>query len=187
MFGASMLLLSGVASFTPFGLIAGWIALSRTGIGTLMPAANTAAMRQVEPAMLAFAAPAATFLTQSGGALGVAILSVLLETRAAFHADALAPALAESNAEVGEALRALVQGFLEDGHSPAASTVAAHEQIASALWRSAQVLAFRDCFFAIALAFAALFVVIPLIPRGRTLARSPENQVEIAPAPARNG
>lgn len=53
------------------------VALSRTGIATVMPAANASAMRQVQD-MLAFTAPAGTFLTQTGRALGVAILLVLL-------------------------------------------------------------------------------------------------------------
>jgi hypothetical protein len=55
------------------------VALNRTEIATVMPAANASAMRQVQD-MLAFTAPAGTFLmqTQTGGALGVAILLVLL-------------------------------------------------------------------------------------------------------------
>jgi EmrB/QacA subfamily drug resistance transporter len=184
MFGLSMLLLSGVASFTPFALVAFWIAISRTGIATLMPAANAAAMRHVEPAMLAFAAPAATFLTQSGGVLGVAILSVLLEERAAFHADALAPMLNETNAQAGEALDALAGAFLADGHSPSAAMLAAHHQVASAVWQSAQLLAFRDCFFSIAFAFAALFLLIPLIPPRRAPSKTPAKSAKTGPAPA---
>jgi DHA2 family multidrug resistance protein len=177
-----MLLLSGVASFTPFGLIAARIALGRPGKGALIPAANTAAMRQVEPEMLAFAAPAATFLTQSGGALGVAILSVLLQERSAFHAAALAPVLTEANLAVGEALHTLRQGFLAEGLSPSASALAAERQLASSVWQSAQVLAFRDCFHAIALAFAGLLVLIPFIPPGRGRTKFPAKPAKNDPA-----
>ena len=42
--------------------------------------------------------------------------------------------------------------------------IMSYRQVAGAMWQGAQVLAFRDCFYVIALAFAALFLVIPLIP-----------------------
>jgi DHA2 family multidrug resistance protein len=144
-----------------------------------MPAANASAMRQVEPAMLAFAAPAATFLTQTGGALGVASLSVLLQERAAFHVDAMLPMMTEHNGAAMAALDALRADFLTTGLAPSAAEQASHQQLAASMWRSAQVLAFRDCFYAIALAFATLFLVIPLIPEGRT----PRKSQQKAPAP----
>jgi hypothetical protein len=46
-----------------------------------------------------------------------------------------------------------------------------YRQIAGAMWQGAQVLAFRDCFCVIAVAFAALFLVIPLIPARRAPAK----------------
>ena len=163
MFAASMLLLSGVAVFTPFAAMAFAVALSRTGIATVMPAANASAMRQA-PDMLASAAPAATFLTQTGGALGVAILSALLQDRAAFHAGMMQPLINESNGQAVEALALLRQGLEESGLAAPAATVMAGHQLGAAVWASAQLLAFRDCFLTIALAFVALLPAIPLIP-----------------------
>ena len=129
--------------------------------------------------MLAFAAPAATFLTQTGGALGVASLSVLLQERAAFHVDAMIPMMTENNAQTMAALDTMRDSFLASNVAPAAAQLAAHQQLVASMWRSAQVLAFRDCFHAIALAFAALFFVIPLIPARRTR-RKPQ---QTAPSP----
>jgi hypothetical protein len=129
-------------------------------------------MRQAQD-MLAFAAPAATFLTQTGGALGVAILSVLLQERAAFHADALQPLINESNGQAMETLALLRQGMAEGGLAPAAASAMAAQQLAASMWASAQLLAFRDCFAAIALVFASLLLVVPLIPTRKTASKAP--------------
>jgi MFS transporter, DHA2 family, multidrug resistance protein len=178
MFGASMLLLSGVSTFVSFLAMASWIALSRFGIAVLMPAANASAMRQVDPSMLAFAAPAATFLTQTGGALGVAGLSVLLQERAAFHAAVLTPLIREANPQAMEAMALLKEGFVEAGAPLSTAALGAERQLASSIWLGAQVLAFRDCFVLIAWAFAALVLTIPFIPKGRT----PQKVRKIEPA-----
>lgn len=174
MFATSMWLLSDVAAFTSFEAMAFAVALSRTGIATVMPAANASAMRQVQD-MLAFAAPAATFLTQTGGALGVAILSVLLQERAAFHADAMQSLINESNDQAMEALALLRQGFETCGVATSAAGVMAGQQMASSMWASAQLLAFRDCFATIAAVFLFVLALTALIPgrknrKTRTLA-----------------
>jgi EmrB/QacA subfamily drug resistance transporter len=171
MFAASMWLLSDVAAFTSFEAVAFAVALSRTGIATVMPAANASAMRQAQD-MLAFAAPAATFLTQTGGALGVAILSVLLQERAAFHADAMQPLINESNGQAMAALEMLQKGLEDGGLSPAGASMMAGRQMASSMWSSAQLQAFRDCFGLLALAFAWLLPLAPWIP-GRKSPRMP--------------
>ncbi|MFT3724291.1 MAG: DHA2 family efflux MFS transporter permease subunit [Hyphomonadaceae bacterium] len=163
MFAASMWLLADVAVFSSFEAMAFAVALSRTGIATVMPAANASAMRQVHD-MLAFAAPAATFFTQTGGALGVAMLSVLLQERAAFHADAMQPLVNESNGAAVEALALLRQGLEAGGVAPSQSATMAGQQMAASIWASAQLLAFRDCFAAVAAAFLLLLPLTVLIP-----------------------
>jgi hypothetical protein len=94
-----------------------------------MPAANASAMRH-GAGLLAAAAPAATFLSQTGGALGVALLSALLGQRTAFHGDALAP---------------LVNIAAAEGN-------VAEADLSRALWSAAQLLGFRDCFLVTGLA-----------------------------------
>jgi MFS transporter, DHA2 family, multidrug resistance protein len=158
-----MWLLSDVAVATPFAAMAFAVALSRTGIATVMPAANASAMRQAQD-MLASAAPAATFLNQAGGALGVAILSALLQERAVFHAAGLQPLINESNGQAVEAMALLTRGMEEIGLAPPAAAAMAGGQLGGAVWASAQLLAFRDCFKAIALAFVGLLLLLPFIP-----------------------
>jgi len=123
MFAGSMLVLADVGMQTEAAAVALALALGRGGIGVIMPAANASAMRH-GAGMLAAAAPAATFLSQTGDALGVAILSALLQQRTAFHADALTPLV---NFDV-----------MDVNVAPADAS--------RAVWSAAQVLGFRDCF-----------------------------------------
>lgn len=166
MFAASMWLLSDVTAATSFTAMAFAVALSRTGIATVMPAANASAMHQAQD-MLASAAPAATFLNQTGGALGVAILSALLQERAAFHALTLQPLINEFNGQAVEAMNLLAQGMEESGLAPHAAAAMAGRALDGTVWASAQLLAFRDCFKAIALAFMGLLLFLPLVPARR--------------------
>jgi hypothetical protein len=148
-----------------------------------MPAAQGSAMKLVEPSMLQFAAPAMTFLTQAGGALGVASLSVLLQERAAFHIDAMTPLMTEKNIEAMAAIGTLRESFLAMNLSAHDAEIMSYRQVAAAMWQGAQVLAFRDCFYVIALAFAALFLVIPLIPAKRAARKIRQDRP--APTPIR--
>lgn len=169
-FGGSMLLMSDVGMQTEAGAIATALALGRAGIGITMPAANASAMRHASW-MLASAAPAATFLTQTGGALGVAALSALLQNRSAFHADALQPLVNASNAAVVETSAKLAGGLTEAGLGAVEAGADVISQLSVAIWSSAQLLAFRDCFLATGITCLLLVPVGLLIP-SRTANRS---------------
>ncbi len=163
LFGASMLMLAEVAAQTEFVAVATALALGRAGIGLTMPPANALAMRQAA-GLLAQAAPAATFLSQTGGALGVALASVLLEERAAFHADALAPLLNEANAQLLDTIGTLAAALEAGGVHPGMAEAAAARQIGASMRATAQLLAFRDCFFTLGAGFLALAPVAILLP-----------------------
>jgi DHA2 family multidrug resistance protein len=161
MTGCSMLMLSEAGPPTEFAAIAAALALGRAGYGAVMPAANASAMRHAA-GKLAAAAPAATFLSQTGGALGVAAVSALLQHRTAFHADALASGM---NADA--ALAQLANGFRETGLSGPESAAAALAQASRSLGLTAQMLAFRDCFLATAFAGFLLLPIGLLSPADR--------------------
>jgi len=163
MFGASMLMLAEVAANTEFVAVAAALALGRAGIGLTMPSANAMAMRQAT-GLLAQAAPAATFLNQTGGALGVALASVLLEERTAFHADALRPMINAANAQVADALANLQAGLAEAGVGAGQSEAIALRQIDGAAWATSQLLGFRDCFLVLGVGFLALAPIAVLLP-----------------------
>jgi DHA2 family multidrug resistance protein len=169
LFGASMMMLAEVAANTGFVTVAVALAMGRAGIGLTMPPANAMAMRQAT-GLLAQAAPAATFLSQTGGALGVALASVLLEERTAFHFDALRPMLNEANAQVGQALASLQAELRASGVNASAADALAVRQLGGAAWATSQLLAFRDCFLVLGLGFLMLAPIAITLP-GRAPAR----------------
>ncbi len=146
MFALSAMLLSGVTAATSFTFMAGLIAFNRFAIGVLLPPTHACAMRAADPSLIIFAAPALTFLTQVGGALGVAALSVVVQERAAFHAVPLAAGINETLSSVPHALNA-------------------GANLSTLAWAQAQTFAFRDGFFLLGAGFALLTALIPLLPR----------------------
>ena len=163
LFGASMMMLAEVAANTGFVTVAVALAMGRAGIGLTMPPANAMAMRQAT-GLLAQAAPAATFLSQTGGALGVALASVLLEERTAFHFDALRPMLNEANAQVGQAIASLQGELRASGVNAGTADALAVRQLGGAAWATSQLLAFRDCFLVLGLGFLMLAPIAIMLP-----------------------
>ncbi len=118
--------------------------------------------------MLASAAPAATLLTQTGGVPGVAALSAPLQHRSAFHEDALLRQLNTGNTEAIVALGKLSGGLSDGSRRPIEATTGALNQLAAAIWASAQLLAFRDCFFATGLVCLIIMAEELLVSGRRT-------------------
>lgn len=153
-FGLSMLLMANLDASTPFIAFAGWTALSRLGVGLLMPAANASAMRLSDPALIAHAAPALTFLTQTGGVAGIAGLAVLLQERTAMHAEHMRISLGDNAGQVS--------AYLETTGLPDPQALL---HFAAHVGAAASLLAFRDCFAVLAGLFVVLLALVPAIPR----------------------
>lgn len=166
-FAISGLLLSGVTVMTPYWLLVSWIMLSRVGIAFCMPTANTTAVRAVTPNLLASATGGVSFLMQVGGAFGVNLLAVLMQRRMIFHGEHLASELNESNAEFlyGHAQQALAMEAT--GMPTLTAFTQAFGAIGQQVAAQAMVMAFRDCFFVIAIWFAVVLVTMTLMPKPR--------------------
>ena len=166
-FAISGLLLSGVTVLTPYWLLVSWIMFSRVGIAFCMPTANTTAVRAVTPNLLASATGGVSFLMQVGGAFGVNLLAVLLQRRTIFHGEHLASELNESNAEFlyGHARQALAMEAT--GMPPLTAFTQAFGAIGQEVAAQAMVLAFRDCFFVIAIWFVIVLFTMMLMPKPR--------------------
>ncbi len=164
-FAISGVLLSGVTVLTPYWLLVSWIMLSRVGIAFCMPPANTTAVRAVPQNLLASATGGVSFLMQVGGAFGVNLLAVLLQRRTIFHGEHLAAEMNESNAEFlfEHAQQALA---MEASGMPTLSAFTqAFDAIGHQVAMQATVLAFRDCFFVIAIWFAVILFTVALVPK----------------------
>ena len=87
-FGASNFLMTDADTSTPFWTFAAWVVVGRLGMGLIMPALNSGALRVLDPRLVSHGAGAINFVRQLGGAVGVGLLSVYLERETTTYADA---------------------------------------------------------------------------------------------------
>ncbi|MCL2717001.1 MAG: DHA2 family efflux MFS transporter permease subunit [Alphaproteobacteria bacterium] len=184
-FGISNALCSGADVDTPFWMLGWWLVLGRIGLGLITPALNAGALRALPPELLAQGSGSLNFVRQLGGALGINLLSVLVDMRMAFHGDALAQEMTPATSAAAAAIRQLIILMSHWGnpfgtHLPTGVPPAAMTYLESILVPKAQMLAYQDGFYAVAIAFflailPALFMR-PKAPgrRHRKPAPSPE-------------
>lgn len=99
LFAGSSYLMTHINITTGFWRLAWWTVLTRIGLGFVFPALSAGSLRVLPSKLMAQGAGAINFTRQLGGAFGVNLLTVILERRTIFHADALAaqtPAASEA-------------------------------------------------------------------------------------------
>lgn len=177
-FALSCWLMAGGDTDTPFWTFAIWVTVGRIGMGFAMPSINAGALRVLPQRLLAQGAGAISFTRTLGGALGVTLLSVLLERRTQGYADALAATQDPSNPATMEALR-LIEGLLaQDGLPETLRRAGAEDFLGRIVAAQASMFGFRDAFLALGIAFA-----LALVPALLTSRRPPLPKA--TPAPAR--
>jgi EmrB/QacA subfamily drug resistance transporter len=82
LFALSSALLAFSGPATGFVLLALWLIIGRIGLGMLIPALNVGAVQALTGSELAYASSAVIFVRQLGGAVGINLLAVFLESRA---------------------------------------------------------------------------------------------------------
>jgi len=122
-----------------------------------------------------------------GGSIGVAVATTLLVRRSQEHQTTLVAHVSVWDAETAQRLRDWTDHFMRQGGDP----FTAGSQAMAMLYRStieqAQVMAYMDDFWLIALVFFAILPLIPLMRRVRAeqneRARESSGRVEALPAP----
>lgn len=114
LFGLSAWLMTRVGTDTAFWNLALWILVGRIGFGLAMPSMNAGALRALPPRWVGQGSGAVNFARQFGGAIGVNLLSILLERRTQLHAQALT-ATQEGRGATREALREIERILAQDG------------------------------------------------------------------------
>ncbi|MFC7541428.1 MFS transporter [Siccirubricoccus deserti] len=166
LFALSCWLLRGVDTDTPFWTMALWIMVGRIGLGLTMPSMNAGALRALPPRFLGQGAGGINFARQFGGALGVNLLSVVLEQHTELHAQSLTPTQNPGNSGTQEFLR-LTQGLLaQDGVPETERLAGAYNFLSRTLQAQSSMLAFRDSFLWVSIA-CALAVLPALATRRR--------------------
>jgi len=179
-FVASFGLMSGADVGTSFATFVFWVALSRVGIGLVMPALQMTALQGIPIAMLTAASGAFSFMRQLGGAFGVNLSSVVLDRRTSFHYQALAESQRYDNLSTMEALDALSYMTHREGLGELVSMNWATQSLQRMIESEALTMGFRDSF----LVLAGIFV-LTLVPVG--LLRSKAHDVDTQEALSNSG
>ena len=146
-------LLAGAGILTTFWVMAALTALGRIGLSIILPAQNLATMQAVPRELAAYASGTMNFIRIVGGAIGVNVLAILLESRIAEHGNEL---LASQTADnfVSSDLRATLAEFLAGTGLPAEERASiAMEYLRDALSLKAHELAFQDGHLALTVFF----------------------------------
>jgi len=84
----SFALMGTVGLATSLWVITGWAIVGRIGLGCVLPSLNLGAMRGLPPALITQGSSSVNFLRQLGGAVGVNLVGIVLESRLVVHTRA---------------------------------------------------------------------------------------------------
>jgi predicted MFS family arabinose efflux permease len=160
---SNFLTASGDAN-TPFWTYAMWIVLARVGVSCIFPNLNVTGLRALPSHLLVQGAGCINFIRQLGGAFGVNIIAITLQTRAQFHGDALTATQVEDNPVTLDFLERLRELLVQGGVTGApegAIDPTALQYLGQSIYAQAQMFAFRDTFLAISI--VATFALIPIL------------------------
>jgi EmrB/QacA subfamily drug resistance transporter len=86
----SFALMPTVGLQTGLWVLVAWATLGRIGLGFILPSLNLGALRSLDKGLVPQGASAINFLRMLGGATGVSLCAIVLESRLAAHGDSLA-------------------------------------------------------------------------------------------------
>jgi MFS transporter, DHA2 family, multidrug resistance protein len=170
LFVLSNWLCGGADVDTPFWSLAGWMVVGRIGLGLITPSLNAGALRALSHELLAQGSGTVNFVRQFGGAMGVNLLSVLIDRRTTFHADALAQAMTPATSAAGAAVQQLGLMLVHWGNPfgtrlPSGAPPAAMTYLETLIVPKAQLFAYQDGFLVVAVIFFA--ALLPALLMGR--------------------
>jgi EmrB/QacA subfamily drug resistance transporter len=160
-FGVSNFLMTDADTSTPFWRFAMWVTVGRVGMGLIMPALNSGALRVLDPRQVSHGAGAINFVRQLGGAVGVGLLSVYLERETTTYAsefNAMQVGGADAAQTLGRIAGALVRAGLPDNPHLGARTVEAYRFLSRMIEAQASVMGFRESFLLVAAGFFVALV-----------------------------
>jgi hypothetical protein len=138
----------------------------------MTPALNAGALRALPAELLAQGSGAVNFVRQLGGALGVNLISVLIERRTAFHGDALAQAMTPATQAAATTVQQLGLILAHWGNPfgnrlPSGTPPAAVAYMETMLVPQARLFAYQDGFMIVAVMFVFALVPALMMPRRR--------------------
>lgn len=144
---------------TGFWVMALWVLVGRIGMGLGLPSINSGSLKTLDMRLVSQGAGAVNFSRQLGGALGVNLLSVLLDRRTHYHAAMLSETQTSANPLTREWIERMepylsAAGTGSDAHAPETFRL-----LGEVVYREAYTLGFQDSYLAL-----AMFFLIALVP-----------------------
>lgn len=166
---------------TSFAALAWWTVLSRIGLGFIFPSLQAGSLQVLPPELVSQGSGAINFVRQLGGAFGINLLSVLLERRTEFHAEAMAATQSSGNPATQELLSLVTRHLQATGLPEFQHARAALDFLAQMVTAQASTLAFQDGFLIVAFIFLLALVPTWLLHRAqvRQAARDNDGPVQL--------
>jgi len=131
---------------TSFWLFAYWMIISRIGLAVIFPPLSAASLKVLPPEQIGQASGTMNFVRTMGGAFGVNITAIYVETRAAGYREALTATQHDGNALTLELMDRLRGVWNNLGLPEGLNEPLSHLYIGQTIIRQAEMLAFRDGF-----------------------------------------
>jgi len=142
--------------------------LRGTGIGLMFVPLSVATLSNLDKKDIASGSGLYTFMRQTGGSFGIAILVTFLKQREVFHRSILSEHLHALNPLTTQRLQLLERGLLARGVNPESANTVALTLLDHSVTRQAQLLSFSDAFLLVALLMAVAFPLLLLLRRRKS-------------------
>jgi EmrB/QacA subfamily drug resistance transporter len=158
--------MTGADVNTPFWVFAWWLIFGRVGLGFVFPSLTVGGMRALPPHLISQGAGLTSYFRQLGAAFGITALATTVDSRSAMYGEAFISTQTAGNEATSDFLRTMQTYLSQAGTPEALQSPAALHHLGQTIFEQAQMVAFRDGFFIVALVFLA--AIIPSVFLGRT-------------------
>jgi hypothetical protein len=164
-FAAAMYLLADSDVNSTFWVIAMLILFSRFGHGIVKPNMGRAALMAVTTDKINQGVGTYNFIRQLGGAFGVSTIAVMIETRTAFHSEALTATQTAGNPTSQEFIGKVEHLLSEAGVPSAVQHSGALDYLGKVVYAQATTMGFQDAFMILAVFFALMLIPCWILSR----------------------
>lgn len=169
MFGVSAFALSYVDQNTSFAYMAVWNALGMSALALVMQALSLAALQDLNQDLLPYGAGTMNFIRMLGGAMGVSLLAIMLDTRMVFHADALTATQTAVTGATSDLLNGVTDLLAGGGVSAAEQLPYAYYYLGRMIAGRADSMAFQDGYRMLSAAFAVAALCTLILARSKAI------------------
>ncbi len=162
-YGVSSFLMMQAHTDTPFWVFAVWIMIGRVGLASVMPTLTVAAISNLRPEQLSQGSGAINFTRQLGGALGINLISLGLERRTAFFADAFAGLQTPDNNSMQLLMMQFGRMLSQLGWPYEMTPAGALYLVGRSIYAQASMMAFSDVFMLIGLVYVGMMIPVLLL------------------------